>query len=159
VLPNTGVLMQNRGIAFSLDPASPRYLAPGRRPFHTLNPALAVFADGRVMSYGAMGGDGQPQFQAQVFTRIAAGDRLAAAVAAPRLLWGKTWGADSLTVKIEAAYDDAIAAGLAKRGHEIERLAPIRQDAFGHAGALRRGLKGEIEATHDPRADGGAFGI
>jgi gamma-glutamyltranspeptidase len=159
VLPTTGVLMQNRGIAFSLDPASPRYLVPGRRPFHTLNPALAVFADGRVMSYGAMGGDGQPQFQAQVFTRIAAGDRLAAAVAAPRLLWGRTWGADSLTVKIEASYDDATAAGLARRGHEIERLAPNRQDAFGHAGALRRGLKGEIEATHDPRADGGAFGF
>ena len=159
VLPKTGVTMQNRGIAFSLDPASPRHLAPGRRPFHTLNPALAVFADGRVMSYGSMGGDGQPQFQAQVFTRIAAGDRLAAAVAAPRLLWGKTWGADSLTVKVEAAYDDAIASGLARRGHEIERLAPERQDSFGHAGALRRGLKGEIEAAHDPRADGGAWGV
>ena len=46
-LPRTGVLMQNRGIAFSLDPTSPRALKPGRRPFHTLNPALAVFADGR----------------------------------------------------------------------------------------------------------------
>ena len=159
VLPATGVMMQNRGIAFSLDPASPRYLKPGRRPFHTLNPALAVFADGRVMSYGAMGGDGQPQFQAQVFSRIAAGERLAAAVAAPRMLWGKTWGADSLTVKVEASYDDALAAGLGRRGHEIERLAPNRQDAFGHAGALRRGLKGEIEATHDPRADGGAVGF
>jgi len=159
VLPRTGVLMQNRGIAFSLDPASPRALKPGRRPFHTLNPALAVFADGRVMSYGSMGGDGQPQFQAQVFTRIAAGDSLASAVASPRLLWGRTWGADSVTVKVEAAYDDAIASGLRRRGHEVERFAPERQDAFGHAGALRRGLKGEIAATHDPRADGGALGV
>ncbi len=158
-LPRTGVLMQNRGVAFSLDPANPRALKPGRRPFHTLNPALAVFADGRPMSYGAMGGDGQPQFQAQVYTRIAAGDSLAGAVAAPRLLWGRTWGADSVTVKVEAAYDDAIAAALARRGHDIERLAPQRQDAFGHAGALRRGLKGEIAATHDPRADGGALGV
>jgi len=159
VLPRTGVLMQNRGIAFSLDPASPRLLAPGRRPFHTLNPALAVFSDGRVMSYGSMGGDGQPQFQAQVFTRIAAGDRLARAVAAPRWLWGKTWGADSVSVKVEEAYDDAIASGLARRGHEIERLPDAKRDGFGHAGALRRGLKGEIEATHDPRADGGAWGL
>jgi oxamate amidohydrolase len=159
VLPKTGVLMQNRGIAFSLDPKSPRALKPGRRPFHTLNPALAVFADGRVMSYGSMGGDGQPQFQAQVFSRIAAGQKLAHAVAAPRWLWGRTWGADSVTVKVEAAFDDALAAGLARRGHEIERLPQERQDAFGHAGALRRGLKGEIEATHDPRADGGALGI
>ena len=158
-LPQTGVLMQNRGIAFSLDPASPRALKPGRRPFHTLNPALAVYPDGRVMSYGAMGGDGQPQFQAQGFTRIAAGRSLAEAVAAPRLLWGRTWGADSVTVKIEAAYDDALAAGLARRGHEIERMAAERADSFGHAGALRRGRKGEIEATHDPRADGGALGV
>jgi gamma-glutamyltranspeptidase len=158
-LPKTGVLMQNRGIAFSLDPASPRALKPGRRPFHTLNPALAVFPDGRVMPYGSMGGDGQPQFQAQVFTRIAAGQSLAKAVAAPRLLWGRTWGAESVTVKVEAAYDDALAAGLARRGHEIERMAADRQDSFGHAGALRRGLKGEIEATHDPRSDGEALGV
>ncbi len=159
VLPRTGVLMQNRGIAFSLDPKSPRALKPGRRPFHTLNPALAVFADGRAMSYGSMGGDGQPQFQAQVFTRIAAGDSLARAVASPRMLWGRTWGADSVTVKVEASYDDTIAAALARRGHEVERLPPERQDAFGHAGALRRGLKGEIAATHDPRSDGGASGV
>ena len=158
-LPKTGILMQNRGIAFSLDPASPRALKPGRRPFHTLNPALAAFPDGRVMPYGAMGGDGQPQFQAQVFTRIAAGQSLAKAVAAPRLLWGRTWGAGSVTVKIEAAYDDALAAGLARRGHEIERMPADRQDSFGHAGALRRGLNGEIEATHDPRSDGGALGV
>jgi gamma-glutamyltranspeptidase/glutathione hydrolase len=159
VLPKTGVPMQNRGISFSLDPASPRALKPGRRPFHTLNPALAVFSDGRVMSYGSMGGDGQPQFQAQVFTRIAAGESLARAVAAPRWLWGRTWGADSLTVKVEAALDDAIASGLARRGHEIERLPLERQDSFGHAGALRRIPRGEIEATHDPRADGGALGL
>jgi gamma-glutamyltranspeptidase/glutathione hydrolase len=158
-LPKTGVLMQNRGIAFSLDPASPRALKPGRRPFHTLNPALAVFPDGHVMPYGSMGGDGQPQFQAQTFTRIAAGQSLAKAVAAPRLLWGRTWGADSVTVKIEAAYDDALASALARRGHEVERLPADRQDSLGHAGALRRSPKGEIEATHDPRSDGGALGL
>src|SRR5262249_5211500 len=61
VLPATGVLMQNRGASFSLDPKSLNALAPGRQPFHTLNPALAVLHDGRVMAYGTMGGDGQPQ--------------------------------------------------------------------------------------------------
>ena len=69
VLPKTGVLMQNRGASFSLDPKALNALAPGRLPFHTLNPALAVLDDGRVMAYGTMGGDGQPQTQAQVFTR------------------------------------------------------------------------------------------
>jgi gamma-glutamyltranspeptidase len=69
VLPATGVLMQNRGASFSLDPRALNALAPGRLPFHTLNPALAVLKDGRVIAYGTMGGDGQPQTQAAVFTR------------------------------------------------------------------------------------------
>src|SRR5665213_284498 len=69
VLPRTGILMQNRGASFSLDPKALNALAPGRRPFHTLNPALAALKDGRVIAYGTMGGDGQPQSQAAVFTR------------------------------------------------------------------------------------------
>ncbi|MBE7247114.1 MAG: gamma-glutamyltransferase family protein, partial [Actinomycetospora chiangmaiensis] len=92
VLPRTGILMQNRGASFSLDPAAINPLEPGRRPFHTLNPALAAFNDGRVLSYGAMGGDGQPQFQAQIYTRYAdLREPLSRAVAAPRWLLGRTW--------------------------------------------------------------------
>ena len=63
VLPRTGITWQNRGISFSLDPAARNPLKPGRKPFHTLNPAFARFDDGRAMVYGSMGGDGQPQFQ------------------------------------------------------------------------------------------------
>ena len=92
VLPATGVLMQNRGASFSLDPKALNALAPGRLPFHTLNPALAVLKDGRVMAYGTMGGDGQPQSQAAVFTRhvhvrpaARAGARRAALAARPHL--------------------------------------------------------------------------
>src|SRR5262249_55830140 len=69
VLPATGALMQNRGASFSLDPGALNALAPGRLPFHTLNPALASLADGRVIAYGTMGGDGQPQTQAALLTR------------------------------------------------------------------------------------------
>ena len=64
VLPRTGVLMQNRGTSFSLERGALNLLAPGRLPFHTLNPAIAVLKDGRIMAYGTMGGDGQPQTQA-----------------------------------------------------------------------------------------------
>src|SRR5262249_36815807 len=60
VLPRTGVLMQNRGSSFSLDAGAANALEPGRLPFHTLNAALTVLADGRVVAYGTMGGDGQP---------------------------------------------------------------------------------------------------
>ena len=92
VLPRTGVMMQNRGASFSLDPKALNTLAPGRLPFHTLNPALAILKDGRVMAYGTMGGDGQPQSQAAVFTRHVTvppaarqGDRRAALAARPHL--------------------------------------------------------------------------
>src|SRR5215475_9281783 len=68
VLPATGVLMQNRGASFSLEVGALNALAPGRLPFHTLNPALAVLADARIIAYGSMGGDGQPQTQAALFT-------------------------------------------------------------------------------------------
>ena len=159
VLERTGVLMPNRGIAFSLDRSAHNALRPGRRPFHTLNPPLAVFDDGRVMPYGSMGGDGQPQFQAQVFARINAGAKLADAVAAPRHLYGRSWGASSVTVKLEASYDDAVASALARAGHEIERREAKDCDLFGHAGALVRHPKGNIAAAHDPRSDGGAMGL
>ena len=69
VLPATGIVMQNRGASFSLDPKALNTLAPGRLPFHTLNPAIAVLRDGRILAYGTMGGDGQPQSQAAFFTR------------------------------------------------------------------------------------------
>jgi gamma-glutamyltranspeptidase len=69
VLAQTGVCWQNRDCTFSLDPGALNALGPRRRPFFTLNPALAVLNDGRIMVYGTMGGDGQPQTQAAVFTR------------------------------------------------------------------------------------------
>jgi gamma-glutamyltranspeptidase/glutathione hydrolase len=64
VLPRTGITWQNRGASFRLADNGWNALKPGRKPFHTLNPALAHFTDGRVMAYGTMGGEGQPQTQA-----------------------------------------------------------------------------------------------
>src|SRR5207302_4981988 len=94
VLPGTGVLMQNRGLSFSLQPGALNFLTPGRLPFHTLNPALAVLKDGRVMAYGCMGGDGQPQTQAAVFTRyVDFRQTLPEAVDRPRWVLGRTGGA------------------------------------------------------------------
>lgn len=158
VLPRTGVLMQNRGLAFSLDPGSRNPLYPGRRPPHTLNPPLAVFDDGRILSYGSMGGDGQPQFQAQILTRYLHGDSLTKALAAPRFMVGRSWGAPSASVKLEAGFDDAVARALEKAGHIVERRHGGDQDSFGHAGMLLR-VKDAVHAAHDPRADGGAAGV
>ena len=161
VLPATGLCWQNRGMSFSLDPGAVNPLEPGRRPFHTLIPALASFDDGRVMSYGSMGGDGQPQFQAQIFSRYADyGMSPADAVDAPRLLYGRTWGAESLSVKVEDRFDSACIRALRTMGHEIEELGQPYIDSLGHAGMLIRDAQnGRIAAVHDPRSDGGSAGL
>ena len=70
VLPESGVNWQNRGCSFSLDPAHINALAPGKKPFHTLNAGLAQCASGTSIVYGSMGGDGQPQTQATIFSRV-----------------------------------------------------------------------------------------
>ena len=161
VLPRTGIHWQNRGASFSLDPNSVNPLEPGRRPFHTLNPALAVLSDGRVMSYGAMGGDGQPQFQAQIFTRyVDLREGAAEAVDRPRWLLGRTWGQSSTSLKMESRFDPAILEGLAGLGHDVEEVGEPYSDGLGHAGLLvKHPRDGRVEATHDPRSDGGAAGI
>jgi oxamate amidohydrolase len=159
VLPRTGVNLQNRGSSFSLDPKALNPLRPGRRPFHTLNPALTVFDDGRVLSYGSMGGDGQPQFQAQVMTRILFGEGLAGAVEAPRFLFGKTWGDTTTTLKLEPRFDSRLFEQLEKAGHEIEIYPEPYVSGVGHAGGVMRFPNGKVEAVHDPRSDGGAAGL
>ena len=121
VLPATGVLMQNRGASFSLARGALNLLQPGRRPFHTLNPALAVLRDGRVMAYGAMGGDGQPQTQAALFTRHALfRSPLDRAIDAPRWLLGRTWGAERDNIRMEGRFADSLIDRLVSAGHEIE---------------------------------------
>jgi gamma-glutamyltranspeptidase len=159
VLPGTHVNWQNRGCSFSLDAAKPNALAPGKKPFHTLNPALARFADGRTMVYGTMGGDGQPQTQAAVFSRYAVfGQQLQRAVSAPRWLLGRTWGSMSETLKLESRFPSAVIEELRRRGHEVEVLAEF-DETMGHAGALVRHASGGLEGGFDPRGDGAVAGF
>lgn len=153
---DTGVFFQNRGAGFSLQPGA-NQLRPHARPFHTLNPALAALNDERIMAYGTMGGEGQPQTQAAVFTRYALfGQDLQQAVTAPRWLLGKTWGEATTSLKIEDRFDPALVAALRDAGHEVEMLAPW-SDLAGHAGAVVLHAGGLLEAASDPRADGAAL--
>jgi gamma-glutamyltranspeptidase len=160
VLPATGVLMQNRGASFSLDPKAVNALEPGRRPFHTLNPALAALKDGRVIAYGTMGGDGQPQTQGAVFTRhIVFGQPLDRALDAPRWLLGRTWGSTHTNLRMEQRFDGNLIDRLMAAGHDVEVLDAPYSDTMGHAGAVILHLDGTLEGGHDPRADGGAAGV
>ncbi len=156
VLPTTGVTWQNRGTSFRLAQAGWNVLRPRRQPFHTLNPALAQFRDGRVMAYGTMGGEGQPQTQAALFTRYARyGMDLQAAITAPRWLLGRTWGDPSTTLKIEDGFDRGFYDQLAAAGHQVERVGGMTA-MMGHAGAIVRHADGRIAGASDPRSDGAA---
>lgn len=159
VLPKTGITWQNRGASFALDPGALNPLQPGRKPFHTLNPAMARLDDGRVISYGTMGGEGQPQTQAAVFNRIVRfGQPVQAAITAPRWLLGRTWGSDSTNLKIESRFPDTVIEALRTAGQDVEVVEGF-SDLMGHAGALVRRPDGMIEAGFDPRSDGAARGF
>lgn len=155
VLPKTGITWQNRGSSFRLAESGWNALKPYRKPFHTLNPALARFDDGRVMAYGTMGGEGQPQTQAALFSRYARfGVDLQEAIRAPRWLLGRTWGDQSTTLKLEDGFAPELYAALEAAGHAVERVGPLTA-TMGHAGAIVLHPDGRLDGATDPRSDGG----
>ena len=158
VAGDTSVLLQNRGAGFSLDPAHPNCLAPGKRTAHTLIPSM-YFRDGRPrFVYGTMGGDGQPQTQAALVTRLV-DDGLGpqAAVEAPRWLYGRTWGEASRALRLEARFPPAVAAELAARGHDV-KVVDAWSELMGHAQVVALDADG-LRGGSDPRADGAALGV
>jgi gamma-glutamyltranspeptidase/glutathione hydrolase len=158
VAGETGVVLQNRGAGFTLAPGHPNTLAPGKRPFHTLTPFMYL-RDGRpLLVAGTMGGEGQPQTLVAIATRVVdLGLDVQAAIEAPRWVYGRTWGAPTRALALEAGFGDAVAADLARRGHELRRL-DAWSDTVGHAQAIRLDPGGLLVGGGDPRADGPALG-
>jgi gamma-glutamyltranspeptidase/glutathione hydrolase len=158
-LRDLGFVWQNRGCSFRLSGNGPNVLKSRNKPFHTLNPAFARFADGRTMVYGAMGGDGQPQTQAALFTRYALyGQDLQDAISAPRWLLGRTWGESRASLRIENRFSAQLIAELAAAGHPVETVGPFDQ-SMGHAGAIVHVPQHGFQGASDPRSDGAAVGV
>jgi gamma-glutamyltranspeptidase/glutathione hydrolase len=158
VAGDTGVLLQNRGAFFSLDPRHPNRLAPGKRTAHTLIPSMYL-VDGRPrFAYGTMGGEGQPQTQAALLTRaVDRGLTPQAAVEAPRWLLGRTWGDPSRALRIEDRFGVEVADELRRRGHDVQ-VVDGWSDLMGHAQLIGVGTD-DLVAGSDPRADGAALGL
>jgi gamma-glutamyltranspeptidase/glutathione hydrolase len=157
VVPGTGITWNNRALSFSLDPQHHNVLGPGKKPFHTLNPAYAELADGRRIVYGTMGGEGQPQTQACLFSRyLYQGFDLAQAIAEPRWLLGRTWGDDTHQLRLEASLAKRIGKELAALGHDMTTVNDCNE-LMGHAGAIVLASDGRIQAASDPRSDGMAL--
>jgi gamma-glutamyltranspeptidase len=160
VAGDTGVILQNRGSFFGLDPAQANALAPRKRTLHTLVPAVYLERGRPRFVCGTMGGEGQPQTLAALITRrLLRGFGTQAAVEAPRWVYGRTWGAPSRSLTLEGRYPLDVAQDLAGWGHDVKRGQPW--DAlFGHAQAIWISPEGEgLEGGSDPRADGAAVGF
>jgi gamma-glutamyltranspeptidase/glutathione hydrolase len=158
VAGDTGVLLQNRGAFFSLDAAHPNALGPSKRTATTLIPSM-YFVDGRPrLVYGTMGGEGQPQTQAALVTRIIdRGLGPQAAVEAPRWLFGRTWGEPSKALRLETRFAHDVADDLRGRGHDV-RMVDDWSDLMGHAHVIEISADGTLRGGSDPRADGAALG-
>ncbi|MGD1860091.1 MAG: gamma-glutamyltransferase [Leptolyngbyaceae cyanobacterium] len=159
VVPGTGFVLQNRGCFFSLDPNHINVLAPHKRPFHTLMPAMVMHSDGRPhLVLGTMGGEGQPQTQLALLTRLLDfGLDPQAAINAPRWLWGRTWGDSTAGLTLEGRIPAAVRQALSDRGHPVN-AAPDWTEKMGHAHVIRLGDEpGNCQAGCDPRSDGAAI--
>ena len=155
----TGIVLQNRGSFFSLDENHVNALAPCKRSFHTLNPAMLLKHGKPALVYGTMGGEGQPQTQAALVTRIVDyGMSVQEAIEAPRWLYGRTWGASSNSLKVENRVVEDVRDELAGLGHELEVLEDFT-DTMGHAGAIFIDEETNVKfGGADPRGDGVAIG-
>ncbi|AFZ66556.1 gamma-glutamyltransferase [Deinococcus peraridilitoris] len=155
---DTGILLQNRGSFFSLDPEHPNTLESGKRTFHTLIPAMMFDGSDFEMAFGTMGGEGQPQTHVALLTRlIDFGYDVQQAIEAPRWLMGRTWGTASQDLSLEGRIGDEVARELLRRGQPVKMLTDWN-DNMGHAQAIRRTRHGFLEGGADPRGDGSAAG-
>jgi gamma-glutamyltranspeptidase/glutathione hydrolase len=148
VAEGTGILLQNRGAYFSLDPDDPNHLEPGKRTRHTLIPALATRGGRPWALYGSMGGDGQPQLQTQVLINLVDhGLDPQEAVARPRIRITP----DGRTMTVEASYPDA--AEMSRASPDVQLLPPGHH-TLGHAHAIVIDGPSRWRAGADPRSDG-----
>jgi gamma-glutamyltranspeptidase/glutathione hydrolase len=154
--PETGILMQNRGTSFSLDPRSPNVIQPGKRPKHTLMPVMVTSGADLRWVNSTMGGHGQPQIHAQVLARLLNGLSPQEAVSAPRWVAGARKDGDtSDTVYHEADVPEATIAELTADGFPL-REVPARSEFLGHTNVVSRAPDGTLTAGSDPRSDGSA---
>jgi gamma-glutamyltranspeptidase/glutathione hydrolase len=161
VPPKLGFPLQNRGSFFSLDPDHINTLEPGKRTFHTLMPGLVLNGDGSLYCvYGTMGGEGQPQTQIAILTRVLDfGFDPQTAIDLPRWLWGRTWGEDTTGLTLEGRISESVRAELQKRGHEV-KPAPDWTEKMGHAHMIQIDPKSSLlRGGSDPRSDGTALGL
>jgi gamma-glutamyltranspeptidase/glutathione hydrolase len=152
VVPGTGISLQNRGANFVATPGHPNRVGPGKRPYHTIIPAVMSKDGVPVMSFGLMGGTMQPQGHVQLVVRIVDhGQNPQAACDGPRFRWTQ-----GLQVLYEQGFSPSTLDELHRRGHRL--VAANDYSPFGNCQAIWRLDDGYL-AVSDPRRDGQATGF
>ncbi|MEO0756109.1 MAG: gamma-glutamyltransferase [Cyanobacteria bacterium J06648_16] len=159
VPPGLGFALNNRGSLFSTDPTHVNCVQPGKRPLHTLIPAMALDASGQPeLVFGTMGGEGQPQTQMALLTRVLDfGYDIQTAVNLPRWRWGRTWGDTSTSLALEGRIPKDVRQALQQRGHAVKTV-PDWSSEMGHAHMIQV-AEGTLLGACDPRSDGVAVGV
>jgi gamma-glutamyltranspeptidase / glutathione hydrolase len=175
-----GFTLQNRGYNFSLDPQHPNALAPRKRPYHTIIPALVtkpvILEIGRLVNdgpptnlpipdsqsteslfaaFGVMGGFMQPQGHVQVFLALADGRDSQSALDLPRFCIET--GNPSDTVALEEGIPPRTMARLAEMGHPVKPVSGWERALFGRGQVILRDNDGRLAGGSDARADGCAM--
>ena len=151
--PETGVVLHNRGALFNLEPGHPNIIAPGKRPYHTLTPMMALNADGTfAFTLGTPGGDSQPQSLLQIVNNLVHfGMTPQAAIEAPRFR-----SYNGLRVAFENRFPAAVLGELGKLGHDMDVVHGWTA-TFGGAQMILRDRDGTLTVASDPRRE--AYGI
>jgi len=154
VVPGTGIVLQNRAALFSLEPEHPNALEPGKRPFHTIIPAMATRDGEMYLCYGVMGGFMQPQGHLQVISNMTDhGMDPQQALNALRFL------VTSDSVVLEEGLALNVVNDLKSRGHQVQMASGYSRVGMGGGQIIQRDPEtGVLSGGSEPRKDGCAVG-
>ena len=151
VVPDTGIVLQNRGAFFSTDPEHPNFLEPGKRPYNTIIPGMITRNTNLVSSFGVMGGFQQPQGHLQVISNmIDFGMNPQEALDSARF----RISIEDETVFAEDSFDQEVISGLESKGHSVSVISGVNRGFLGGGQIINRNDEGVLIGGSDPRKDG-----
>jgi len=151
VVPDTGIVLQNRGALFSTDPEHPNFLEPGKRPYNTIIPGMITRNTNLVSSFGVMGGFQQPQGHLQVISNMVDfGMNPQEALDSARF----RISIEDETVFAEDSFDQEVISGLKSKGHSVSVISGVNRGFFGGGQIINRNGEGVLIGGSDPRKDG-----
>jgi len=149
--PESGVLLQSRGVGFTLEAGHPNELGPNKRPLHTIMPGMLAEGERAVMPFGVMGGEFQPMGHVHFLTNLLDfGLDIQEALDLARVFH------DGTAVRVETGVPETVRDGLVRLGH---RVAPAGEPHGGGQAVRLDGREGVLTGGSDPRMDGCAMGI